>query len=184
MQYPDVMVDLETTGLAPDETAILQIGAVRFNLQTQEVDATDMFNQSLMIPPKRFWDESTRSWWMQRKSTLQEVMANMRDTKTVLEEFARWSDCGNGASLHFWAKPLSFDYPFVQSYFRQFEIPMPFDFRKGENLNSFLRGLYFPNPIATLEIPFQGTAHNALMDSLHQIQMLFTHINHVKSLKS
>lgn len=57
MKYPDVMVDLETTGTSPDETAIIQISAVRFNLLTAEVDP-NVFDMCLTMPPGRYWTKA------------------------------------------------------------------------------------------------------------------------------
>ena len=64
--YSDVMLDIETTGTQPDRAAIIQIGAVKFNLETGAV-SNHFFNRSMELPPWRAWSEDTRSWWMQQK---------------------------------------------------------------------------------------------------------------------
>ena len=80
MSFYDVMVDLETTGTSPDETAMIQLAAVKFNLAEGTVDSTDMFNRCLSIPPKRFWDEGTRQWWgQQKREILLDIYARMED---------------------------------------------------------------------------------------------------------
>lgn len=174
MKYPDVMVDLETTGTSPDETAIIQIAAVRFNLETGEVDPR-VFDQCLMIPPTRYWDEDTRRWWSKMPNVFESIWRRMRPPRDVVYEFAQWVREGCNDDPVFWSKPLSFDYPFMQSYFREFEVGNPFFFRNAENLNTFIRARHFPAKPPAFEklIPFDGDEHDALMDVFHQIKVLF-----------
>lgn len=175
MDFPDVMVDIETTGTSPDETAIIQIAAVRFNLAEKTVDNSDMFNRCLAIAPKRFWDESTRQWWgQQKREVLMNIMASGEDPLTVMKDFGAWAYSKKGSGkLHFWAKPISFDYPFVASYFKQFELVNPFHFRDAIDMNSYLRGLGRSNVRPEIEVNFDGDAHNAIFDVLNQIAVLF-----------
>jgi oligoribonuclease (3'-5' exoribonuclease) len=174
--FHDVMVDVETTGVRSDENAIIQIAAVKFDLKTQTIDTTSMFDRCLRIPPKRFWDEETRQWWLgKNRDVYQTLVPRMEDPKTVLEAFRDWAVENSDSSepRRFWAKPLSFDYPFMQSYFTQFNLNFPFHFRFGMDLNTYIRGLA-NDPNAQLEYrQMQGPAHNALFDVLHQIGNLF-----------
>ena len=171
-KYTDVMVDLETTGVTPDESAIIQIAAVRFNVITGEVDGDDMFDRALMIPPKRFWDEGTRDWWYKMPDILMSIMNRMEDPVVVTRDFFNWArpKDDDRTLLRFWSKPTHFDFMFLQSYSRQFQLNFPFDFRQAQDQNSFVRGLFFPNPPPELSLNFEGSAHNALFDVLHQIQ--------------
>lgn len=176
-RFTDVMVDLETTGVSPDENAVIQIAAVKFNPITRDVDASSMFDRCLLIPTKRFWDEGTRSWWLQRKATLEEIMGRMEDPATVTRDFMNWAQPKDGEEkLRFWSKPSHFDYMFLQSYAKQFSLNFPFDFRETQDQRSFLRGLYWPQPIPDPGIVMDGTAHNALFDVLHQIQVVMWHL--------
>ncbi|HQT78200.1 MAG TPA: 3'-5' exonuclease [Rhodopila sp.] len=169
-EFTDVMVDLETTGLAPDFNAVIQISAVKFNLDTHAVD-TNFFNQCLSIPPTRWWDEGTRQWWGKQPDVLRGIYARMRSPATVMAEFYEWA---RDQELRFWAKPLSFDFPFVQSYFREFGPAMPFDFRKGRDLRTFMAGIAYPfAPFPEASIPFEGSVHDAIFDTLHQLKILY-----------
>jgi len=170
MDFPDVMVDIETTGTQPERTAIIQLSAVRFNLKTQEVDS-NLFDRCLRIPPTRMWDENTRNWWSQRPDILNSIWARMQDPRAVIQEFAAWAD----GSVHLWAKPISFEWPFLQSYFTEFEVINPFHYRMANDLNSFIRARHFPEepPNYQDDLPFDGDPHNALHDVIHQIKMLF-----------
>lgn len=169
----DIMVDIETTGTMPDRHAILQIAAVRFDLDTMDVD-TNTFDKCLRILPTRSWDEDTRQWWgTQKQTVLQEIYGRMEPAGTVMRDFAEW--VGYGTPARFWSKPLSFDFMFIASYFRDCEVHNPFDFRMAMDCRSYLRGLAHPHEfISEKSIEFIGDAHNALFDTFHQVRWLFT----------
>jgi DNA polymerase III alpha subunit (gram-positive type) len=171
----DVMVDLETTGVSPDVNAIIQIAAVRFNYETLEVGPA--FCASLDIAPGRFWDEDTRTWWMGHHEVYAEIVSQAREARTVWGEFADWCrQMDGGEPQRLWAKPVHFEYPFLQSYGRMFQNPLPFHYRNAVDLNSFTRGLMKDPKADSLDrdVPFVGNAHNAIDDVLHQIKVALT----------
>jgi oligoribonuclease (3'-5' exoribonuclease) len=167
MQYPDIMVDLETTGTQPETTNIIQIAAVRFNLAEGTV-GPDFFDRCLMPTTTRFWDEDTRIWWNKMPELLASIKGRGEEPRKVLQAFSQWA--GSGARM--WAKPISFEFPFLSSYFREFEVMNPFNFREAMDVNTFLRARHFPElaPKYEREIEFVGTVHNAIDDVLHQIK--------------
>lgn len=178
-QFYDIMVDVETTGTDPSHAAIIQLAAVRFNLEERTVDSTNMFDRALTIPPGRFWDESTREWWgRQKRDVLMGIYSRMQDPATVMSEFADWVGYTPDQPIRFWAKPTSFDFTFVASYFNQFGIPNPFHFRWATDVNSFIRGLAGDSSVETFRVDFQGDAHNALIDVLNQISAVFQAADH------
>ncbi len=177
--FTDVMVDVETTGTTSfDHTAILQIAAVKFNYETEEID-TNFFNASMTIPSTRFWDVGTREWWSKQKpGVLAGIMANGRHPQVVMREFYEWlladypqTDDG----LRWWSKPSHFDYSFIASYFNQYGLTNPCHYRTVRDMNSFMAGLSgSPNhPTMEKQIDFDGDEHNALYDSIHQLKVLF-----------
>lgn len=173
----DVMVDIETTGTHPEHNGIIQIAAVRFNAQTMTVDASDMFDRALIVAPGRFWEESTRAFWQGKNlKVYQSICARMEDPFIVLKAFQDWANKGRAPSdapLRFWGKPTSFDYSFMQSYFRQYNLHFPFHYRYARDMNSFLAGLRRDPDHWELKVPFSGDVHNALHDVLHQIKTVF-----------
>lgn len=182
--FPDVMVDIETTGTSPDRTAIIQIAAVRFNKDTGLVDP-NYFEGCLRIPAHRFWDESTRDWWLgQKQEVLIGIFEKARPHEAVMEEFRKWVLEMPGSPI-FWGKPTHFDYSFIASYFKDLGWANPFHYRYANDMNSFIRALWFtlgktpPDLEATLE--FVGDAHNAVWDTFHQVKVLLEHIRLVKS---
>lgn len=169
--YNDIMLDLETTGLDKGRTNILQIAAVRFNLAERTIDH-NFFNRALLPVPGRFWDESTRAWWLKdKRAILEEIMTRMEDPKTVLLALTEWA--GTGKSMY--AKPTHFDHAFLDQYYVDHGLQIPFHFRQANDMNSWIRSRYFPQEAPQHEwyMPFEGDKHNALMDCLHQIKVLF-----------
>lgn len=171
MQFPDVMVDIETTGTQPETTNIIQIAAVRFNLKEGTI-CPKFFDRCLIPTSTRFWDESTRQWWSTMPETLASINQRMEPAARVMKAFSEWGE-GGGT---FWAKPITFDYTFLASYFREFEVLNPFNFRRAMDQNSFIRARHFPDepPKYEKELEFVGTAHNAIEDVLHQIKVVMT----------
>ncbi len=177
-QYTDVMVDVETTGRWPDRSAILQIGAVRFNLEHQTIDP-DVFDRCMIVPPHRFWEEDTREWWLsQKQSVLQGILDRGEPTRDVMGDFFAWSN--KHPSMRFWAKPTSFDFMFIQSYFMDHGYPNPYHYRVAKDVNSWVHALHFPHEVPTVDQSDLGDAHNAFNDCLYQIEFVFNHYNLVK----
>lgn len=182
--YHDILVDLETTGTDPVHNQILQIAAVKFDLATGAVG--DVFDQALAPIPGRFWDEDTRNWWLKdKRPILQGLFQRQRDATDVLKEFSQWCerDTDPYVKLRFWAKPISFDFPFLSSYFKQLEVKNPFHFRNAIDQNTWLHARHFPNDVPNYEgelIPFEGPAHNALFDCFHQLKVIFRCYNDTK----
>ncbi len=177
--FTDVMIDVETTGTSSfDHNAIIQIAGVKFNYETQEV-CEDMFNMSLAIPPGRFWDKKTEEWWHKDKlHVLREIQANAQPTEGAIRAFYTWllkDYPSNDDGLRFWAKPPHFDFSFLASYFNQYGLTNPCVYNKARCLNTHiaaLRGSADHWPLEK-EIPFNGAEHNALMDCIHQLKVLF-----------
>jgi hypothetical protein len=180
--YTDIMVDLETTGTQPNRNAVIEIGAVKFNLHERTV-SPNAFNRCLKIPKHRHWDESTKQWWQKQGDVLPSILKRGEDPKQVMTAFVDWVNPAQGP-LRFWAKPTTFDYMFISSYLHDFDQPVGlFDFREATDMRSFFRGIYYPDPIDTSDEPeFKGVAHNAIIDCLNQIKLVFHHAD--KKLKA
>lgn len=177
-KYLDVMVDLETTGTEPGASAIIQIAGVRFDYASGEI-MPETFDRCLMIPPGRYFDEDTRNWWLKdKRHILQGIMNRMERPEVVLKDFAQWCKVGvdpYNDTLRLWAKPSHFEFPFIESYCKQFEIANPFHFREVNDMNSWIRGRYWPQTPPPFErtIEFVGDAHSALFDVFHQLKVIY-----------
>ncbi len=170
-KFPDVMVDIETGGLNKGLNHILQIAAVKFNLAERTI-SHDFFDRCLLPAPKRYWDESTRVWWGKMPNVLRGIMDRMEEPVDVLRGLSAWTG-SSGRTM--WGKPTHFDHAFLDDYYQQYGMQIPFHFRIANDMNSFIRARYFPEKAPGWEstLPFSGDAHNGLHDCLHQIKVLF-----------
>lgn len=169
-QYTDVMLDLETTGLDQQFNSIIQIAAVKFNAATGEV-SPHFFNRCLLPAPNRYWEEGCRSWWGQRPEVLQKIMSRMEEPRDVLVALRDWA----GEGMTMWGKPTHFDHSFLATYYKQYDMQIPFHFRYANDMNTFIRARYFPEtpPNWERDLEFEGDMHNALDDVLHQLKVVF-----------
>jgi oligoribonuclease (3'-5' exoribonuclease) len=166
------MVDIETTGTDPCHTSIIQLSAVKFDYETSQIG--DSFDMCLFPLPERFWDEDTRAFWNKNSEVLESILHRAQDPAAVIHAFVQWvRDGGNGQPMRLWAKPATFEQPFLASYFRRFGLDNPFHYRFTIDLNSFVRGMQGDPGAEPLEkkIPFQGNMHDALDDVLHQVKV-------------
>ena len=169
--FNNIMVDVETMGKSPDTTHMIQLSAVRFNLETREV-SHDFFNRCLTYVPWRYTDDDTFNWWQSKKDVLAGIYSRMEDPAVVMKDFVNW--VGPIGYSRFWSKPSHFDWGFVAGYCRDFGQPMPFNYWEAMDMRSFMRGKSWPNTMVEPKPEFIGDAHNALMDCLQQIKVLFT----------
>lgn len=181
-RYPDVMVDIETTGTRPDRNAILQIAAVKFNLETREV-SPDFFNQCMTVPKWRSWDQGCVEWWSQQPDVLRNIMAQSQDPKTVMTSFQKYIvDAGQP---RMWSKPSHFDFVFISGYFEDYDMVNPLSYRDAIDMNSFIRGMYIPELTDTSKfektITHEGAAHDGLQDCFFQLKTLFAHLDNLNT---
>lgn len=179
-KFTDVMCDVETTGTNFDRNAIIQISAVKFNYETEEV-SEDFFDHCLHIHPGREWDQDCRvNFWGKMPQLLNEIQSRAEDPHTVVKGFYDWLlkdwPSQRPEGLQFWSKPSHFDHCFISNYFQMFGYDMPCHFRYARDLNSFMagmRGVTGAPEFQAGEPEFVGDQHNALHDVLHQIRLLF-----------
>lgn len=167
-------VDIESTGTDPEHTAVIQLAAIEFDLDGKQLIPTRVFDRCMYIPESRRWDESTRDFWMsQPKHVLDNIWNRMEDPKIVLKAFGEWM--GYADENYIWAKPTSFEMPFLSSYYREFEVPQPWHYRNGMDVNTWLRAKGIENPTKwAKEIPFVGDVHDAIADCIHQARTVIS----------
>lgn len=167
-------VDIETTGTDPSHTCIIQIAAVEFDPHEKKIFLDRTFDRCLYMPETRRWDEDTREFWMKQPSHILDGIWNrMENPQLVLKDFAQWM--GYADENYIWAKPISFEQPFLQSYYKEFNVPQPWHYRNGMDVNTWLRakGIEDPTKYAK-DIPFIGDVHDALADSIHQARTIIS----------
>lgn len=170
----DVMLDIETTGTNPFTNGILQIAAWKFDYHSGEVgDCIDIATQ---VAPTRMWDEGTIRWWQEKPDRLAHLQELRRTGVPAAEGFQRLKDWIGSPkqAIRLWAKPITFEYPFLESHFNQLGIQMPFHYRYCRDINTHIAALIGDPGVTTysIDIPFEGMPHNALWDSLHDMRCL------------
>lgn len=175
--FTDVMVDIETSGLDSSHSHVLQIAAVRFNIETKQIDTNEMFDRCLMpVSSTRFWDEGTRVFWSQQPPhILAGIQDRAEDPKAVLLAFTDFlKRTRSDKPVRLWAKPVSFDPVFIASYCKEYEVWMPIPYWNYVDLNSYINGRgHWDRKAFWRQIEFQGDKHNALHDCIYQIQGAF-----------
>lgn len=171
----DIMVDVETTGTDPEQLGILQLSAIKFNLQTLEVG--DSFDRFPGLLPKRVWSDSTKDFWQRKfRPYWLQMVAKEEEPIQVYKDFDAWvsSDSPDGG-YRFWAKPIKFDWTIVESHLSQLGIAMPFPHWNAYDVHSYIAGLKGEVSRTDIEsqVPFSGVKHNALHDAAYQIDLLF-----------
>jgi 3' exoribonuclease, RNase T-like len=171
IKYPDLMVDVETTGLDPANCAIIQIGAVPFNYQTGEIDSANMYCRSMTMPKNKFWTSGTDKFWLQdNREVYLKIMETAQDPRAVLLDFHSYVLARGDVGM--WAKGF-FDWQMIEQHYIGLNMDTPFNFRQAKDMRSFICGLRGETTYYDEEVEKVGDAHNALHDCLTQLKILF-----------
>jgi hypothetical protein len=170
LPFNDWMVDIETTGLRPDRAGILSIGAVQFDRRSF-TPLRELF-LVLDLPESRHWEAETRAWWMAQSDEAYRAAVDLHrglHPAVALDRLA----AAMGTDPWFWAKPLQFDYPFIEGYFRDFHhAPSPLHRNRSIDVRSWIASQGDLAVSAANGVPLIGTAHQPVSDCHHQVWML------------
>lgn len=164
----DVMVDLETLGTAAD-SAILSIGAVRFDLSSDEIDDAG-FYASISIDSNlglgRRIQEDTLIWWLKQSAAAQAVFHEPKQTlESALTEFAEWAHDGN---IVMWSNGADFDIPMLAHAYTQHGMERPWLFWNSRCVRTY-KTLPSTKDVSVARL---GTHHNALHDAIYQARLV------------
>jgi hypothetical protein len=174
---PDIMVDLETTGvnICGGRVGVIQLGAREFDHITGEIG--DCFEVSMLPSNEDHWEQGCVEFWRkQGASKLEGILENARaDTRQVWLDFAKWVT--HPKPYRFWSKPSHFDYVLVSGQFERHNIMNPFNYTTVINLRDKIEGL---RPEPTHEVfnmyslgVVNENSHTALADCDYQIETYF-----------
>jgi len=171
-----VMIDIETMGIGP-ESAILSIGAVKFNPMAQAGEVDDCFHVGIdlasCVSHGLKTDPSTIMWWMSedRNEARQALHALQRvDLWEALDGFGQWF---GQSSLPVWGNGATFDNVILRNAFARTQQACPWKFWDDKCYRT-LKGL-----APGLSVERVGTHHSALDDALTQAKHMQQIVNHL-----
>ena len=172
----NLMVDIETTGLDPNENAIIQLAAVPFDLNIL-ARGTQAFKMAMTIPSDRKWNENTKQWWEETNpNVLGEISKDAIHFIEVLNKFKEYVDKFEDEEIRFWSNH-PFDWNFLNSYFSSYGVKRPFKYYAFRDLDTYIVALVGESNIKTYkpeaDVRFE---HDALYDCILQVDWLFESI--------
>jgi hypothetical protein len=169
-----IMIDIETLGRKPG-CSVLSIGAVIFDLDSDEIH--DQFYIEINRASSQEFglkeDRDTLEWWSEQGEEARALLArcesldsseSMADAINLLTRFL------SKHSYDIWANSPSFDLAILGRLYDLLFIDVPWPFYKERDCRTLLAiGKQF-GINAKKDTSFEGVAHNALDDALHQAQ--------------
>jgi len=168
-----VMLDLETLDTTHD-ACVLQIAAVRFDLQTgktaEEYDT--LINPLSSVKFNRKINEETLRWWADQNKSVRDLIPQAFFTGITLPEALKKLSAfvGQYKDTKVWGNGVLFDNAIIRSAWKSAGLDKePWGFRADLDV----RTLVAIGRAAGIERPkdqFEGVKHNALDDCKHQIK--------------
>lgn len=175
-----IMLDLETLGNG-SRAALVSIGAVFFDPMTGDTGGSFYAAIELEISIKHGdIDADTLRWWFKRGADAQAVFndpqrKSLDDALIAFRDFIMEGCPGvirNGTPKVFvWGNGSTFDNVILANAYRSLGKTAPWPYFGDRDVRTLVglgRKLLGIDP--KVEIPFQGTVHNALDDALHQVR--------------
>lgn len=165
----DVMIDLETFDTAPG-AAIRSIGLAKFNRLTGEVGKT--YYASLGSEASKYGHVSkdTLEWWEQQSEEAKKpLFLSVKTPDQILIDLSEFIEEDDLV----WGNGSVFDISILASWIRQFGAEPPWKFYNVRDVRTVV-------DLAEVDrsaFVFEGTAHHALHDALHQVKYLCFGIN-------
>lgn len=162
----DLMIDCETLATTAD-AVILSIGAVKFNLETGEID-NEGFYASISVESNLAWErrieESTLLWWLKQEAAAQQVFFEPKESLDSALQML--SDFIGGQEYRVWSNGADFDLPMIAHAYSKCGLELPWKY-----FNSRCYRTYKNLPQAKdVRAKTQGVKHNALADALTQAE--------------
>lgn len=164
-----VMIDLETMGCGLD-AAIVAIASVQFDPATGQIG--DMFYRDVTLGTAvRFGgriDPSTVMWRMGQSDAARQAFKGSQQGAVslaqALEDFAMWAPYGAKP----WGNGATFDLAILRPAYGRLGMETPWKFWDERDVRTIVEMGQAAGVDPKRDMPFQGTRHNALDDSLHQ----------------
>ena len=215
-EYQPFMVDCETIGTRPNDAPVMQIALVSFNPETFEPmdELTVYLPLNEQIKAGKIADPGTVAWWGKQKAeVLNNILENMNKAGTMRQELnkiTQWvtEKCREAgtpkkmAKSVFWAKPVGFDFPFIDGLFQFYKVVPAFHYREVMDMHTYIVSMFqavflsnfkYPLPrgaavdmywwfndyMKELDKGVEDSSHNATADcyyQLHWLRLAHTHM--------
>ncbi|ATC93486.1 3'-5' exonuclease [Pseudoalteromonas tunicata] len=167
-----VMLDLETMGQGSN-AAIVAIGAVFFEPTTGEIGANFYWRVDLESAAKYGEvDPSTIIWWLKQSDAARAEITSddTLDLNCALSEFCEWiAQIEKTNNRIVWGNGASFDNVILSNAFKAVEYKKPWEYCNDRDVRTVVElGRTLKGFDPKRDMPFEGTAHNALDDAIHQ----------------
>lgn len=164
----DIMIDIETLSTKLNAT-ILSVSACYFNPLTGKIGKKfdKQINLESSLNAKRDVSASTVLWWMDQSNSARSHFKTNAKAGTMTEVLKEFSEFIDERAL-VWGNGSSFDLGILTTAYDKCKLPLPWKFWNERDVRTIVqvgRMLDF-NP--KQDMPFEGTRHNALDDSIHQ----------------
>ena len=162
------MLDLETFSTSPS-AAIVQIGAVRFDLDNGPFGAYFTFERTIALQSSILAggevDAATIAWWrtqsIKAKAGISSYLDDPGTLASALDAFTTWFPMG----AFLWSHGAAFDVPVLESAFRSLRMSIPWDYWQVRDTRTLFD---LARTFAGWEKLASETAHTALADAVAQ----------------
>lgn len=163
-----LMIDLETMGTRTG-SAILSIGACYFDPQTGKIG--EQFYEAIKLQScfdaGLTQDDSTVEWWAEQSPEAKK--AAFAGTDSLANTLARFTGfIKNPGQVQPWGNGATFDISMLEAAFDACFYTTPWKFRNIRDVRTVVEMGQVIGIDPKRDIPFDGVAHNALADALHQ----------------
>lgn len=167
----DISIDIETLSTRFD-AAILSIGAVAFDRNTGEigeklyveVDVADAIAHGHVAG-------STLEWWMQQSERARQLFGapGKSHLAVVLDQLSTFVTQRQGAKV--WGNGATFDITILEHAYARMSKPVPWKFWDIRDMRTIVEAATKVG-LDKHSVPFEGTAHNAVDDAIHQARVI------------
>jgi hypothetical protein len=169
-----VMIDIETMGNMSN-SAIVSVGAVRFDLKTGEIGEKFYMNVDLQscLDAGLVINADTLMWWLnQSEAARKKIIEKGHSLNRVLVSLSAFVTKDDEV----WGNSARFDLGILSDAFNKKGLPIPWDFRKER----CVRTLVSFAPFIKDAEKNTGVAHDALADCIFQINYCSKIFNKLK----
>jgi exodeoxyribonuclease VIII len=181
----DIMLDIETLGKG-DNPPVFQIAGCAFDITTGEI--IDTINKIANIRDVNNIEGDTLLWWLNNNSELLKNLLNKGCShqcteKDIVMNFVHWvnslSDIYNvnSSKVYLWGNGATFDNRIIEGKCRYYGFKYPISYYADRDMRTIIEAARIKKGFSNEKeykatIPFDGTPHDALNDTLYQIKVI------------